>query len=254
MRILIAASWSLLLLALLGSDADLFIVSATKSVVPYVSPRSPAVTGQPWTAQESFRFVRLRQNMGSALLPAMQPSGGLSVSGVRRIMLPAFAPAAAAALALLLAVKATRPHTTGLAKGGQRVNIGQRRADDDYTFTKRLRSQAVSSTAMFAVTGKTFSAGDVNIPKNATSSAAPSETYWNSDIKQAWTRAYASAKQVPADYEIEDIEGSIPTGLSGSIFRNGPGNFERGGERFKHILVRATRTAKHCSKFLGRFR
>lgn len=65
---------------------------------------------------------------------------------------------------------------------------------------------------------------------------APSEAIWNDEIKVAWTKAYQSATAVPADYEIEHIAGRIPEGLTGSIFRNGPGNFERGGERYKHVL------------------
>jgi len=32
------------------------------------------------------------------------------------------------------------------------------------------------------------------------------------------------------------VEGTIPRGLRGTIFRNGPGNFERGGNRFEHVL------------------
>ena len=67
-------------------------------------------------------------------------------------------------------------------------------------------------------------------------SSAPSEAVWNAQIKEAWTRAYASAASEPADYEIEKITGSIPKTLRGTVFRNGPGNFERGGERFKHVL------------------
>ena len=70
----------------------------------------------------------------------------------------------------------------------------------------------------------------------ATSSKAPSEAVWNDNIKEAWCRAYASASEEPADYEIEEITGTIPKALRGSVFRNGPGNFERGGERFKHVL------------------
>ena len=38
------------------------------------------------------------------------------------------------------------------------------------------------------------------------------------------------------DYEITEVEGTIPTSLRGTVYRNGPGNFERSGERFAHIL------------------
>ena len=71
---------------------------------------------------------------------------------------------------------------------------------------------------------------------SASSSKAPSEAVWNEAIKVEWTKAYQSAPEADADYEIEEITGSIPKALRGTIFRNGPGNFERGGERYKHVL------------------
>jgi len=65
---------------------------------------------------------------------------------------------------------------------------------------------------------------------------APSADVWNPRVKEAWTRAYASARNVPAEYEIAEITGRIPRGLRGTVFRNGPGNFERGGRRYDHVL------------------
>ncbi|APB33250.1 Retinal pigment epithelial membrane protein [Gloeomargarita lithophora Alchichica-D10] len=35
-------------------------------------------------------------------------------------------------------------------------------------------------------------------------------------------------------YEIEDITGQIPPGLTGTLFRNGPGRLDRGGQRYHH--------------------
>ena len=64
---------------------------------------------------------------------------------------------------------------------------------------------------------------------------APSVGVWNEPIKEAWATAYSSADG-EHDYEITDIEGKIPPSLRGSVLRNGPGNFERGGERFAHVL------------------
>ena len=64
---------------------------------------------------------------------------------------------------------------------------------------------------------------------------APRQELWNDSIKQAWISAYVSAEG-ESDYEIEDIEGVIPAELQGTIFRNGPGNFERGGTRYEHVL------------------
>ncbi len=65
--------------------------------------------------------------------------------------------------------------------------------------------------------------------------AVPSASIWNEDIKQRWTTAYDS---MPGEfeYEVDDIEGTIPADLCGSVWRNGPGNFERGGERYAHVL------------------
>ena len=68
-------------------------------------------------------------------------------------------------------------------------------------------------------------------------SKAPSTVVWNQQIKAAWTQAYQSAQPaVLGNYEIEHIDGTIPRTLSGTVWRNGPANFERGGERFKHVL------------------
>eukprot|EP00884_Botryococcus_braunii_P008783 jgi/Botrbrau1/17906/Bobra.50_1s0007.1 len=38
------------------------------------------------------------------------------------------------------------------------------------------------------------------------------------------------------DYWIDSIEGEIPETLRGTLFRNGPGNFERGGQLYAHML------------------
>ena len=63
----------------------------------------------------------------------------------------------------------------------------------------------------------------------------PSEEVWNDEIRAGWEMAYSS---VPGEYEYEisEIEGTIPADLKGSLWRNGPGNFERGGQRFEHVL------------------
>lgn len=52
----------------------------------------------------------------------------------------------------------------------------------------------------------------------------------------AWAGAFRSQLQ-EFDYEITDIEGTLPDGLKGStLFRNGPGRFERGQQRVAHYL------------------
>lgn len=54
--------------------------------------------------------------------------------------------------------------------------------------------------------------------------------------KRAWSAAFRSQLQ-EFDYEITEIEGEMPDGLKGStLFRNGPGRFERGEQRVAHYL------------------
>lgn len=48
-----------------------------------------------------------------------------------------------------------------------------------------------------------------------------------------WRGGYRSLPQ-EYDYWIDDIEGEIPTDLHGTLFRNGPGLFELGGDRYRH--------------------
>eukprot|EP00966_Prymnesium_polylepis_P091471 2117166-Prymnesium_polylepis.1 len=72
-------------------------------------------------------------------------------------------------------------------------------------------------------------------PRAVSRMGAPSLDVWNDEIRTAWTQAYTSADG-EHEYEISEIEGAIPSDLRGSVFRNGPGNFERGGRRFEHVL------------------
>jgi carotenoid cleavage dioxygenase-like enzyme len=62
----------------------------------------------------------------------------------------------------------------------------------------------------------------------------PAADKWNAEVLEQWEHAWVTGSE--GDYEIDDIEGTIPRSLSGAIFRNGPGNFERGGQRFQHVL------------------
>ncbi|KAL1510135.1 hypothetical protein AB1Y20_006467 [Prymnesium parvum] len=73
-------------------------------------------------------------------------------------------------------------------------------------------------------------------PSPTETRAAPSSAVWNDTVSEAWTRAYSSAAASPTSYEIEEIDGAIPAALRGTLFRNGPGNFERGGVRYEHVL------------------
>jgi len=65
------------------------------------------------------------------------------------------------------------------------------------------------------------------------SAVGPAADKWNAEVLEQWERAWLTGRE--GDYEI-DVEGTIPRSLRGALFRNGPGNFERGGTRFQHVL------------------
>jgi hypothetical protein len=50
-----------------------------------------------------------------------------------------------------------------------------------------------------------------------------------------WVAAWQTAPEV--DYTTTEIEGSLPAELlGGALYRAGPGRFDRGGERYEHVL------------------
>lgn len=57
----------------------------------------------------------------------------------------------------------------------------------------------------------------------------------SSPRKVDWASAYANHIEEEA-YEITDIEGEIPADLHGTLFRNGPGRLERGGDTYSHLF------------------
>ena len=61
------------------------------------------------------------------------------------------------------------------------------------------------------------------------SKPAASETFSRED----WQRGYQTQSE-EASYWVDDITGQIPPELSGTLFRNGPGTLDVGGERFHH--------------------
>lgn len=63
----------------------------------------------------------------------------------------------------------------------------------------------------------------------ATASSASTETFSRAD----WLRGYESQTE-ERDYWIDDIEGEIPAELEGTVFRNGPGLLEIGGQSLHH--------------------
>lgn len=52
--------------------------------------------------------------------------------------------------------------------------------------------------------------------------------------KPLWARALAEPAQEFGPIDLRVISGKIPPGLRGSLYRNGPGRLERGGERVAH--------------------
>jgi all-trans-8'-apo-beta-carotenal 15,15'-oxygenase len=55
------------------------------------------------------------------------------------------------------------------------------------------------------------------------------------DLKHAWARAYESQHQELA-YWIDDVEGTIPADLHGTLFRNGPGLLDINGQSYHHPI------------------
>ena len=55
--------------------------------------------------------------------------------------------------------------------------------------------------------------------------------YQNSD----WAAAFTSQFE-EYEYYITEIEGEVPATLQGTLFRNGPGRFERGEQKYEHML------------------
>ncbi len=60
-------------------------------------------------------------------------------------------------------------------------------------------------------------------------SSTPPATY----DRAAWAKGYRSLDQEQS-YWIDDIEGTLPAELSGTLFRNGPGKLEVGGQSIQH--------------------
>ncbi len=56
-----------------------------------------------------------------------------------------------------------------------------------------------------------------------------------SQLAKDWAKGYTSQPN-EYEYEIQNIEGQIPSDLQGTLFRNGPGLFEIGGETIGHIF------------------
>lgn len=70
-------------------------------------------------------------------------------------------------------------------------------------------------------------------PSAGFSAAAPERESASSALARAWLEA-SRPVQNEVDAELEVLEGALPEELRGTLYRNGPGRFEVGGERYKH--------------------
>jgi all-trans-8'-apo-beta-carotenal 15,15'-oxygenase len=74
-----------------------------------------------------------------------------------------------------------------------------------------------------------------------------------------WGFAYSSApSEACSSYIVEDIEGEVPADLAGTFYKAGPGNFEREGRRYEHVLdgdgfIAAFRFKDGKVRYTGRF-
>ena len=113
--------------------------------------------------------------------------------------------------------------------------------------TSRSRSQ--SSSPIFATT-----LDDVDISDKSPSSSSSSSSSQQSRRRGPWvvnddgtTAAFQNdwewvysgvdpAKAVQSNMLCEEIEGTIPSDLQGTYYKNGPANFQRGDQYYEHVL------------------
>jgi all-trans-8'-apo-beta-carotenal 15,15'-oxygenase len=74
-----------------------------------------------------------------------------------------------------------------------------------------------------------------------------------------WKWCYSSNWDIASTaYKCSDIEGTVPADLRGTLFRNGPGNFQRGNKRYEHTLdgdgfIASWKFSDDCVEYRGRF-
>mmetsp|Transcript_64161 Transcript_64161/g.177341 ORF Transcript_64161/g.177341 Transcript_64161/m.177341 type:complete len:604 (+) Transcript_64161:260-2071(+) len=79
----------------------------------------------------------------------------------------------------------------------------------------------------------------ISTPGGVAAPTLPSNEYTadfspTSASKRDWASAYVS--NLPEEDYAPEIEGVVPPELKGTLFRNGPGRIERGGEAYSHIF------------------
>src|SRR5690606_596588 len=66
--------------------------------------------------------------------------------------------------------------------------------------------------------------------------SGPLTAGWGADVGiDAWHRIYDSLDE-EHDYDVEEIDGRLPGGLAGTLYRNGPGRWQVGESLLDHIF------------------
>jgi len=115
---------------------------------------------------------------------------------------------------------------------------------------------------------QTTSTKKVSLVSTTTTSATEQETKpWTLNPQkhgpfnqeEDWGFAYSSvSNEACSTYVIDNVEGEIPFDLCGTYYKAGPGNFEREGRRYEHVLdgdgfIAAFRFAGGKAPSTGRF-
>lgn len=93
-----------------------------------------------------------------------------------------------------------------------------REPKQDFQITRRTALQSAGALALTSVVGGGRSASAANF-----------------DAAPEWLTLLGKSEQGGRD-DVPRVEGTLPADLRGSLFRNGPGLFERGGYRLKNLL------------------
>lgn len=63
------------------------------------------------------------------------------------------------------------------------------------------------------------------------------QAYGRFQESNEWASAYQSTHSLAVtEYFCENVEGTVPSDIRGDFFKAGPGNMERGGKRYRHVL------------------
>ena len=128
----------------------------------------------------------------------------------------------------------------------------------------RIPATASSSSGLVP---RLFASKKVESTESSTASETREDQPWilnpkyGSDYSQHddWGFVYSSAPpEAVGSYEVKDIEGTIPSDLRGTYYKVGGAKFERGGQRYEHVLdgdgfVVAFRIENGRVQYTGRF-